>query len=726
MVSSSQSPAVSAQKRNPFNKRLLTDAAVAIALAVLVSLVWITNSDLWTKTNWDVPASYAGDSMQILGWIKAASEGDYHLLEPISVSRLGAPMGANWNDYPMYEKAFTILLGWIARSIGLMAASNVGMMLTHATAAASFYLACRWFRWNRLWSATGAVLFGFLYYNTMRGLGHLLLGLTYTIPWAMLVTWLVATRHRLPRFSRGWKFCVGVSFLMGVSNPYYLNMYVQLLLISLVIVWFADRRKDNLETGLICLATAAAGFVVAHTGSLLFRLFAGGNPYAIARHYRESELYALRPIELFIPPKGHRFPWMSDIGIKYTNATASIGELFGPYLGMICGLTLIVLLALGIRWLLRHESRRVPLPFWQICWVLAYSVIGGVNGWLSFGGIGVFRASNRNSMFIAAALLLWLVPKLSAWAKKSGWPAFRIRLLAGALVLFGITDQLPDANRAAALPKVQAIVGDDRAFSEKLESKLAEGAMVFQLPLADFPEGNPVMDMGAYEHLRPYFFTKSLRFTYGSNKGRSDNSWQAEIERLPARAMAERLESMGAGALMINRMGFADDAVGLIAMLNSLGYTNRIENGAKNLVAILLNPSPTPETPATDLHSVNSYGHFWRRFDLGPDETLWVSQVYCEIQVNRDAIKTKRMKVRAQFSVPSDRSVIFSIGHEILSKKTVAKDIVHQVEFEMDALPRGKTLRIDTNRAPAGFQNSAVSGAFALFNIEFIPIPDAP
>ncbi len=723
MASEVKSPEQQAHGKRPWlSKRLLVDLAVAFGVALVACLIWITNSDLWTRANWDIPPDYAGDTYQILGWIKAASEGDYHLFDIIYVSRLGAPFGANWNDYPMYEKAFTLFLGWLARSIGIMAAANTGMMLTHATAAASFYLACRWFRWNRWWSIAGALLFGFLYYNTMRALGHLLLGLTYTVPWAILTTWLIATRHRIKPFSRAWKFCVFTAFLMGVSNPYYLNMFIQLLLIALVMQWFAKRQRETLQTGAICLLTSAAGFLIAHTGALLFRLGAGGNPYAIARTYREAEMYALRPIELFVPPMGHRLSWLSDIGIRYQNETVSRGELFSPYLGIIGIFLLILLTGFGLYRLLRNQAHRVSLAFWQIAWIVAYSVIGGINCWLAWFGIGLFRASNRYSLFIAAILLLWSIPKLSRLTKT--WPKLKLIGLAALITLVAISDQLPYAAREKKRPQIIQNVKDDRTFSQAVEARLPEQAMVFQLPLSVFPEGNPVMDMGAYEHLRPYYYTKSLRFSYGSNKGRSDSSWQAETERLPASAMVKRLESLGFHALMINRKGFADDGNGLINNLAALGYKDGIENQAKDLVAIFLHPAKEFELPRTDRHAINNYGHFWRRFDTSTNDVLWVSQAYAEIQINRDVIQGRKAHLRAQISVPSDRTISFLIGNVVLAKKLLSKDIIHHVEFDFDIPKNGQLLRIDTDRPQTGFQNSEVlTGTFALMEMEITPLP---
>jgi hypothetical protein len=722
MSSDKQLKAEQKRKQGFLSKRLLTDLAVALLLALLASAIWITNADLWNRADWDLPVDYGGDSHQILGWIKAASEGDYHLLDIIYVSRLGAPFGANWNDYPMYEKAFTILLGIMARSLGLMAAANAGMMLTHALATASFYLACRWFRWHRIWSMVGALLFGFLYYNTMRSLGHLLLGLTYTIPWAVLSSWLIANRQRIPRFSRTWKFCLFTSFLMGISNPYYLNIYVQLVILSMVIVWFNGRRRDNLEAGFCCLVSAGAAFVFIHTGTLLFRFFAGTNPYALVRTYREAELYALRPIELFIPPRGHHFSWLSEIGFKFQVETFNQGEIFSPYLGLIGIGTLIALIGLSLHRLLRNRAQQIPLPFWQILWVLAYSVVGGVNCWLAFSGIGVFRASNRNSLFIAGLLLLWLVPQLRRLTKN--WSIPKTAVCALILTTFAITDQLPYANREAKRPKILARMNADRTFSELLESNLPPESMVFQLPLAEFPEGHPVFEMDSYEHLRPYFFSHALRFSYGSNKGRSDSSWQAEISRLPARTMIERLESLGFGALIINRKGYPDKGAALLFLLDRMGYQARVENGTGDMVALLLRPVKEPELPRIDTHPINNYGQLWRRLDMDEDNVHWLNLRDAEIQINHAAIKSSRAHFAAQVRVPTDRTIYFTVGKKVLHKQALTMDVTHEVTFDFDLADTGTPIHIETDRPAANFMNTAgLKGAFIFLKLEITGVP---
>jgi hypothetical protein len=119
--------------------------------------------------------------------------------------------------------------------------------------------------------------------------------------------------------------------------------------------------------------------------------------------------------------------------------------------------------------------------------------------------------------------------------------------------------------------------------------------VVFQLPVAAFPEIPSINMMSDYEHLRPYLFTKHLHYSYGTNKGRGDADWQIEVSKLAPADMATKLESYGFSAVMINRKGFEDKGIRLI---NDLVKSNRpvIEDNGE-LIAIRLNPSSAPIFP---------------------------------------------------------------------------------------------------------------------------------
>src|SRR5437870_2871931 len=72
-----------------------------IALCLTVTIVWCVAYDR-SPSNWSVPVDYQEDSLMVMGWVKAAAEGDFPMFLSKEVHRLGAPYTANWNDWPVW------------------------------------------------------------------------------------------------------------------------------------------------------------------------------------------------------------------------------------------------------------------------------------------------------------------------------------------------------------------------------------------------------------------------------------------------------------------------------------------------------------------------------------------------------------------------------------------------------------------------------------------------
>ena len=368
-----------------------------LALVLVVSFCWASVRDRLKPENWNVSFDYNGDALQILGWINAASEGDYVPFWTETVHRLGAPYEANWNDYPMYEKLITFGLGMVAKASSTFVASNFGILLGHILSVLSFYLCCRFLKYNRLWSVVAAILFSLTYYHFFRNLGHLLLAYSYTLPWAMLSCWLVSSSKQMQWGDRLSKACVITAVVMGLSNPYNLNIYMQLLIFSIAAQYFTQRRKENLKVGGIMFGAAVAAFIAINIGSLLYNWQHGKNPAALDRHYYEAELYALKPMEFFIPPETHNIDALAAIGRFYHSSAMIKGEMFSAYLGII-GIA-------GLAWIFgdafirmvrnNRGHRRFPAYAAEIIWIVLYSIVGGFNCIVHLAGFQYFRGTDR-------------------------------------------------------------------------------------------------------------------------------------------------------------------------------------------------------------------------------------------------------------------------------------------------------------------------------------------
>jgi phosphoglycerol transferase len=582
-----------------------------IVVAAAAALIWIAHYERWTLASWQLPTDYYVDAQETLARLKAASEGNLVPLQPQVIERLGAPFGAHWNAYPTPDKPLMLLLGGIVHAVGLYAAANLGLLLAQVSSALAFYLVARRLRFRWEWAAASALLFACTYSTVHRGLSHFSLVFTWTIPLGLWAVWLVAGSHRLEWKRSGAIACLAAAVALGTSNPYNLLFWLQLMGWAVVVQWLGARRRGNLQIGIASILVALLALFVVQAEGWLFVEDTEAMPL-LARNYAGTEMYALKPVEMFIPPAYHAWDWLAFFGHRYLRWSGWRGEAFLPYLGLI-GIA-------GFVWLLFVTVRRIvdrrPLPgqALSVGWILAYASVGGVTNLLAlYLGFQVFRATNRGAIFVSAIVLFFLAGRLSRLT--AGWPAW-VRAGAAALVAgVGVLEQLPRREVASDLKTLAAEVQGDRVFGRRLEQALPRGAKVFQLPVLGFPEVATPHRLGDYEHFRPYLASETLQFSYGSAKGRARGRWQQELEARPVPEMVRRLEEYGFGALYINRKGYADRAEALLRDLEGLGYTQRIEGPIGDQVVVPLRPIPLPRPP---LSESMTFGRGWhQRPDAG-------------------------------------------------------------------------------------------------------------
>jgi phosphoglycerol transferase len=581
----------------------VADLLHVVAILAITYVVWgWAYHRLW-PSSWSSPMGYGGDTNYALTCLRAASEFEYLPFLNRTNARLGAPYTANWNDFPIFESLVTFFLGLVARWSNLGIASTLGVILSHLTSALSFYLCCRLLRFRREWAAAGSLLWAFTYYHATRanGLAHLLIAYDYTVPLAMVCCWLLTASKRI-RIG-GWVFwvCLGAGLLMGMSNPYNLNMWAQFVCLGMGLRFLLYRRKAELAVGSLVLAAGAAGFLAVNANYLWYQAVHGANQIATTRDYKQLELYGLKPLELFLPPIEHRVAFLGDLSRKYAMTAWVRGEMFSPYLGLVAiGALVWMVVEFFLRMLnLCKVPRRFSLHLPQCLWVVLYSAIGGGNCVLGLlFGITYFRGSNRYSIWISVICLLFLVSRMSRIARR--WNNVRSYGLAMGVAALGLLDQLPLPPAPAESRALAEKVNSDRAFCRKLEAELPQGTMIFQVPVMNFIEADPINECGPYEHLRPYLWTKTLRFSSGSVQGRYREVWQNLIMTAPIEQRIPQLEQYGFGAICYNRKAFTDRAEGAIRDLARLGKTQLIEDDAHELVCVRLTPSPHPTLPHSD------------------------------------------------------------------------------------------------------------------------------
>lgn len=559
---------------SPAPKSILSRLSFPLFVALAATLLWIGYTERWSLDAWGTPEGYDGDPAEIFARVRLAMDNPLQPLLGFPHSdRLAAPFGADWSLYPVGDAPTFFLAGLLGRAIGPFAAVNLLSCALIAAAALSFYLCARRLRWRPEWAACGALLFAFSNYH-LRWLVTLSFSQTWTLPPLLL---LCASAARpapdvLGNWRRSFLLAAGIGLWLGWGNPYFVFFAGCVIAGAFVLNRLRRAPWRRLTPLALLVVTMGASVFIAHWAFFAAKLTGTGGTEQFDRGYTGAELYALKPLDLVVPPEDHRSHLLRDIGRIYASDTALKGEPFYNYLGLvgIAGLALLAIVALR-RAARPSPIRRVPDAALAALWCGLIATVGGGTAALALCGIDWFRASNRIGVFFSLWALLFLFGALHRATRTR--PRWLTIALAAAIGLAGWFEQTPWYGYESARTKAAAQLAADRATVAAIEQSAGQHAAVFQLPVVPFPEAGRTVHMADYEHFRPYLLSDSLLFSYGGLRGPTSANWTAATARLAPASMVTRLKGTGFSVLWIDRRGYADNADALLAQLRALGLT---------------------------------------------------------------------------------------------------------------------------------------------------------
>jgi hypothetical protein len=139
--------------------------------------------------------------------------------------------------------------------------------------------------------------------------------------------------------------------------------------------------------------------------------------------------------------------------------------------------------------------------------------------------------------------------------------------------LFRLVEQAPELGTERLRRNLAPLWNGLQSLTGRLEADLGPGAMVFQLPVRQFPEAGPMNRMLDYEHFQPFLADSSLRFSYGPLAHSREFGWQQFVSRLPAAEMVAALEASGFSAVWVNVWAYSDGGNRIVRELLALGRT---------------------------------------------------------------------------------------------------------------------------------------------------------
>ncbi len=573
-------------EKDTSRSQFLINVFFALGIMLLTTSGWLIATGIRTPSEWGLPSAYLGaqksDVIGMLAVFRAAADGHYTPTLQKMNPRLGAPGEANWSAIPVIEEIPYYLTGLLARHVGIFSALNLKLLVGHILVSLAFFFTARYFRCQIEWASAGAIIFGLSPFIFEQSPHHSIVAYVWHLPLFVLVWDWCSRDVGISIHSRRFLAALCIAAITSLQNIYYTNVFCQLVLLGSLVTAIRGRAWGPLVSGLGIISVSAMGVGVMMIDSIVNTAAGGPGIGGITREYRWLEIYGLKIVDLFIPPVTHMSGIFSTFAARH--ASESILQDEGSYLGLAGIAALFLLAGTAARNVVQRKCNAIPLEAWQVMWIVVMFTTGGLNSILGSFGFTMFRATHRYSVVILVIVLMYAARQLS----QLNLPKRRFVVYAATgLTIIAFWDQIPRPPGLEEKGIIAAQVEADRNFVAAMQDALPAGAMIFQTPIMDFPE-SPAPGIPPYDHLRPYLYSRTLRFSFGGVKGRSDTAWQRELTKTDLPTVLKTLREKGFSAIYINRNGFPDKAEGFLKALAGLGVTQRIDSPMGDLVCVII------------------------------------------------------------------------------------------------------------------------------------------
>lgn len=553
---------------------ILPYAAVTLLMFVAVFSLY----GLWGRSLRVPIVPPIGDYTSSALFAKTAMETGWCGVNP----RLGAPYEFECYDFPMADGVsfgFFALLGRFSNDVTL--GVNLYYLLGYLLVGLTSLFAFRQLGFSNLPSVTASLLFAFLPYHYLRSEYHLFLSAYFLVPlMVVVILWIYRGEVFVkPIARRSLRFCLtrrGVAaliicLLMGSGGVYYAAFALMFLLAAALMLLLRTGKLVSLV-----IPTLAGGLIVSSvfitlSPNLWFFHEYGENLQVAHRLPAEVDRYGLKLTNLLLPITTHRVPSLANLSLKYLRQGPPTGE-GAEAIGLAGGLGFLILIVCLFSEAPAESSSNLHLlSRLNITAVLA-GTVGGFGALFNFLVFPEIRVYARICVYIAffsfAALLSvlrWAEPRVGGTQNKR----LLFNIAAAILLLAGIWDLTPDLRMYPAAEHVSSF-HSDRDFVRSIESAMAPGATIYQLPYMPYPEHGPLLKMSDYDPARGYLYSKTLRWSYGTTKGRPAADWQQREANLPPKDLLPSLKLAGFSGLWIDTFGYPDGARAIIGQLREL------------------------------------------------------------------------------------------------------------------------------------------------------------
>jgi hypothetical protein len=555
-------------------RRSLVAGALLAALLSSISLAVVTR--IWDQPM-HVPFQYTRvttddeqDATLDMMLIKNIRETGWFDTNP----SLNAPFAQHWAEWPMGGDllAYTIKKALVDATGDVPLTFNLFWLLTFPLTALFAFPVLRSLRCSWATAVVGAVLFSLAPYHFRNGVAHENLAFYVSVPVIVLMcVRLLGPDSQIPSVSdlrrlaswRRIRWLLLGAVLAGVTSIYYLAFLLSLIWICAALSALARRRPGRLLVAALLSAVALVTAVAANFPTLWYRWQHPRNLLGVPdRPLGAAEDFPLRLVELLSPVTQHRFPPFALLADRlYEPGREGFGT---AQLGLVAAIGFVVAVTITLTRGLRGANRRswsfeARLGILMLA-ALLIATKGGFSRALQFVGLQDVRAWNRIAIVIAFAAIVVvarLLERLHVYLRRRAARHARVAWtsMLAVVVVVGVLDQAAPAQMPNPRAREQ-LWRSDQEFVSTLEHRLPAHAMVFQLPVVDFPNDASFGLMSSYDSIKSgYLHSKTLRWSGGGVRGR-EGEWQFPAGKLPVRDLLRGITALGFTGLTMDRYGY--------------------------------------------------------------------------------------------------------------------------------------------------------------------------
>lgn len=515
---------------------------IPLILAMAAATAYAVVSLGLHQTGLAIPVTHDGDGLMMLQWIDAMVRGEGWMGD----SRVGLPGRQDLADYPRADLLHLAALQALCRlASDPSVVMNLALVADFPLIVLSAHLAFRWLGIGPWVSGALATLFACLPYHLSQ-VNHLFLAGYFLVPWQLMPALALArsvdAKSAESNQVRWWDPLV--AFAGGLAGLYYAWFASFLVVAAAARSGLCRNSFRPLVAGLALSFAAGLGCAIGYLPTAYRQ--DGLNPMVGARLPLESEVFALKPLNLLLPSEGHP----TGLGIfrrEFNGPHRPLHEAETYSMGACATAGAMLALVAVVT-----GKRGGPLESagFLILMLLALSVPGGLGSAAAYAMPGI-RVLGRAGLPIAflglVATAFTLMPGLA------GRGALQVALSV-VLVAVGLADQR--CKPTAANPTERARDWEVlREFGTEIGHRAGAEARHFQLPHLGYPESLPPGSMGPYDHFAAPLHMPGGRFSFGGITNRPAEAWCRWVASLPPRKMVSLLASEGWRGLWIDLRG---------------------------------------------------------------------------------------------------------------------------------------------------------------------------